>query len=117
MTLEFPFAIITLNDYINIERTNKYKAASVKRKFTNKIKMFTLSQTRQKIEGLHDVEIDWYKPHKRHDADNVFAGVKFLLDGIAASGFIKSDNRKNIRNISHRIHTGKDRIVIKFIKV
>lgn len=118
MELQYEIKLPTLNEYIDIERTNKFKAHALKTKFTMKIRLMTLSQTRTKINGLNDLSIQWIRTNKRHDADNVFFGVKFLLDGIVAAHVLPGDDRKYIRNISHTIEQGnREKIIIKFNSV
>lgn len=66
--------------------------------------------------GLYDIEVVWYRQNKKHDADNVFFGIKFLLDGIVASGIIPGDDRKVIRDISHKIRSGdKNYVEVYFL--
>lgn len=95
--------LITLNEYIDIERGNKYRAAYIKASLTNKIKLLTLEQCRITLDGCHDIHITWYRENKKHDADNVYAGVKFLLDGIVAANVLKGDGRRHVRDIAHFI--------------
>ena len=120
LTLVYEISIITANDYIDLERLNKYKAAATKRTFTNRIKFWTLSQVKPNLmmQGTYDLVVDWYRKDRRHDADNVYFGIKFLLDGIVAAGVVADDSRKHIRNISHRIHDGKKmQVVMQFLKI
>ena len=108
--MEYEFLILsklpTLNDYIDIERTDKYVAAKEKKKFTNLCAKYALS-IRKMPQQLYDVDIFWTVENDKTDADNVFFGVKFILDGTKASGRLADDNRKNIRHIHHNIETGK----------
>lgn len=118
ITLHYECNIPTLNEYIDAERTNKYRAAQMKRAITQRIKWWTMQQTRAKVVGLHDVVLIWTRHDRRHDADNVYAGVKFILDGIVAAGTLAEDNRKCIRNISHKIQQGsKETVDVYFYKV
>jgi hypothetical protein len=118
LILRYEVNIPTLNEYIDYERTNKYHAARVKKATTNRIKWWTMEQTRQKLPGMHDLVLIWQRNNKVHDADNVYAGIKFLLDGIVAAGTIPDDSRKHIRHISHRIEQGvSNKVEIQFYKV
>jgi hypothetical protein len=116
--LKYEIWIPTLNEYIDAERVNKYKAANMKKVLTQKIKFWTMSQSRIKLHGLHDVVLIWTRKDRRHDADNVYAGIKFLLDGIVAAGTLPGDDRKHVRHISHEIHQGnKEWVEVLFFKV
>lgn len=115
LTLEIDVNLLTLNEYIDVERSNRYKAASLKKSLTTKVKLQTMSQTRTQLKGQYDLVLDWYRINKRHDPDNVFFGIKFILDGIAAAKVIPNDDRNNIRNIHHNIHQGnKNAVIINF---
>lgn len=116
--LKFEIWIPTLNEYIDAERANKYRAANMKKVLTQKIKFWTMSQSRMRLHGLHDLVLVWTRKDKRHDADNVYAGVKFLLDGIVAAGIIPGDDRKHVRHIRHEIQQGdKEWVDVYFLKV
>lgn len=111
MTLKYENTIPTLNEYINEERGSKYKASAIKRDVTKAIKLITISQTRVKLTGCYDLECHWYRQDKNHDADNVYFGIKFLLDGIVSAGILPGDSRRYVRHIHHYIHSGKNNYV------
>jgi len=98
----------TLNDYIQLERGNKYVAATLKKRTTLSVcwiaknKDFILP-----VNTCFDIEINWYRKNNKHDSDNVFFGIKFVLDGIVKAGKLRGDGRKHINNISNKIHTDK----------
>ena len=95
--------LITLNEYISLERSSKFIAASKKKEFTNKVAWLIKAQNIKLNDCLHDVEIIWYRKNKKHDSDNVFFAVKFILDGMVTSGALATDGRKNIRHIHNYI--------------
>lgn len=84
------------NQYINIERANKYAGASLKKKETAIVKRSTLNK---KYEGKYPVKITFYKyfKDKRQDLDNV--RVKGIIDGLVKSGVIKNDNLNCVAEI------------------
>lgn len=107
----------TLNEYIEKERGTWAAAASIKKKGTANVQVEVMSQNRQCIDGMVDVELYWITPDNRQDPDNVFFATKYILDGIVKAGVLKGDGRKNIRHISHRIRTIKEyRFVIVKLK-
>ena len=84
------------NDYINMERTNKYKANNLKQD-EKQIINYLVSRTR--YTGNYPVELK-LKPHyssMRQDLDNF--RYKGLLDGLVSAGVIKNDNLKHIQRI------------------
>lgn len=115
LILTFETEIITLNEYIEAERLNKFKAAKIKQALTSKIKLLTMAQTRQQLTGKYDLVIDWYRKTNRHDPDNIYFGIKFLNDGISAAKVIPNDNQTHIRNIHNNLHQHqKNMVVIRF---
>lgn len=118
LVLTYEMALPTLNEYIDIERVNKYRASALKKAWTQKVKWWTQQQTKINLTGLHDLDLTWYRDCRKHDADNVFFSIKFLLDGIVAAKVLPGDDRKVVRDISHHIRDGKSNmVIIKFIKV
>lgn len=85
------------NDYINLERRNKYAANNLKQKEKEIVRCFTIGK---KYDGKYPVEIA-FKPHfkdYRKDLDNT--RVKGLLDGLVTCKVLKNDNLKHIQKIT-----------------
>ncbi len=118
ITLYFDIKLLTLNEYILLERTNKFISANKKKQLTHKVKNICKSQVigNVKFSDVYDVRIDWHRTDNRHDSDNVFFGVKFLLDGMVQENIIPNDSRKHIRNIFNFIHkSNKEHIVLTLL--
>lgn len=84
------------NEYIDLERGNKYKANNLKQKEKQIIGFLTKGK---RYEGNYPVEVV-FKPHfkdRRRDLDNT--RVKGILDGLVASKVIKNDNLRHINKI------------------
>lgn len=85
------------NKYINIERTNFYKANKIKQKEKEITRLFAIGK---KYEGKYPVEIV-LKPHfngYRQDLDNL--RYKGIIDGLVACKVLKNDNLKHIQKIT-----------------
>ena len=85
------------NDYINMERTNKYQANNLKQKEKH---IMWMCFRGKKYDGKYPVQIVW-KPHYsafRQDLDNF--RYKGLLDGLVTAGVLKNDNLKHIQKIT-----------------
>lgn len=97
MIIKIPYSPPNWNDYINMERRNKYQANSLKQKE----KQFMMAFCRGKVyEGKYPVHIA-LKPHYsalRQDLDNF--RYKGLLDGLVSAGVLKNDNLKHIQKIT-----------------
>ena len=105
--------LITLNKYINIERGNKFGAAAIKKKLTNKVS-FLATEAKFKIEPnvKHDIVLTWFKPNNRSDHDNISFAVKFVLDGLIKAGILQDDSPKYIGSIIHHFELDRTKSYI-----
>ncbi len=98
----------TLNEYIQLERSHRYKASAVKKKYTDICGKFGLAGKRGvKKDGKYSLILNWTTTTNKADPDNIFFGIKFILDGLVKYKVLANDGRKNIQNIHHNIQTGK----------
>lgn len=106
----------TLNEYVNAERSNRFIAAAMKKEFTETCSKCALQMPKLPEQYRYDIEVFWTLPNAKKDPDNVFFGIKFILDGVVAAGKIKNDGMKQFRNIHHRPLVVKDKyeVVIRF---
>ena len=88
MKLFIPYDFPNWNQYINIERTNRYKANKIKQEE----KEFICWTVKEKYQGGYPVtlRIRPYFHNKRKDLDNF--RMKGLIDGLVAAGVIQNDN-------------------------
>ena len=96
MKLFIPYDPPNWNDYINLERTNMYRANNLKQEEKEIVRYSTIGK---QYKGNYPIEIV-FRPHfkdRRKDLDNT--RVKGLLDGLVAYGVIKNDNLKHIQKI------------------
>lgn len=95
MKLFIDYDFINWNEYIRVERGNKYHANAIKQEEKNIIAYIA----RQKYTGSYPVTLT-VRPHfknKRKDLDNF--RLKGLIDGLVAAGVIKNDNLNCINKI------------------
>jgi len=96
--------MVTLNEYINYERSNRFKASAIKKKITTNIKLecFASYNSEFKINkfGKYDLLIHW-NGWNRSDSDNIYFQSKFILDGVVNSGKLIDDSKKYINNINN----------------
>lgn len=100
----------SLNEYIKVERTNRYMAANIKRRDTQVAKMIF---SNKKYSGALKLKFKWYLKDKRKDLDNVAFATKFILDGMVKAGAITSDGLKHIKELSHSYTIDKDNIGVE----
>ncbi|MFK8242839.1 MULTISPECIES: RusA family crossover junction endodeoxyribonuclease [unclassified Facklamia] len=96
--LVIPGELMSLNEYISIERANRHLAAKAKKKQTNLCALYARSA---KNSGLiistpAKLKFTWYSKNKRKDADNIAFAKKFILDGMVKAKLIENDNQKHI---------------------
>lgn len=97
----------SLNNYIDKERTNRYAAASIKRKQQKMIGEYIEKAVKAGNLHRHDrpvaMFITWTFPdHRRRDLDNQSFAIKFVQDALVDAGVFPDDNIKVIREIHHR---------------
>jgi hypothetical protein len=106
--IEIKTPLITLNEYINAERRNRYIASNIKRDNTNRVHNIAKVKRFKVPAGLHDVNFIWKKPNNKIDHDNISFCKKFILDGLQKAGSIQSDGPKVINNFSDKFELCKD---------
>ena len=95
MKLFIEHDFINWNEYIDIERSNKYKANKIKQ---SEKKVVGYLATK-KYEAKYPISLS-FKPHfknKRRDLDNY--RLKGLIDGLVTAGVIKNDNLTCVQKI------------------
>ena len=110
ITFTFDGVFPSLNQYSDAERTNRHKAATMKRNNTEQVQWVARG-----AEPVPDnaypvtVELDYYLPNKRTDPDNIVFAKKFILDGLQAAGVIRNDGWNEIAGFRERWHVDKCR--------
>lgn len=97
-----PGRLPALNDMTDAARGNKYKAAVMKKEYTEMVAWCAKAARLPKM-GRVNVLVTWYEPNRRRDKDNIHAGIKFILDGLVMAGIIENDGWRQIGDISHRV--------------
>lgn len=84
----------SLNEYIDVCRSDKYKAARFKRQIEEGIALFLIPLPRiQKPVRIH---FHWIEKNKKRDLDNVAFAKKFVLDAMVKRGKLQDDNRRYV---------------------
>jgi hypothetical protein len=91
-----PFRLPTLNEYMNVERGNRYKAAAWKRETEDKIFYTCFAGNKVPVTFVTPVTISfwWHLKDRRLDWDNVMFGQKFILDSLVGHKIIPNDGQK-----------------------
>lgn len=118
--LIIPGTLSSLNKYIEAERANRYKGASLKRKNEKSIATAIKHCLKGiKIEKPVEMHYLWVVPNKRTDRDNVAFAKKFVQDALVSAGVLKDDGWKHVVGFSDRFEVDKNnpRIEVKIIEV
>lgn len=89
--------LISLNEYINKERGNRYAAATIKREETQRVYWECKSQKLKTVKNPVVVEFQWFCKNTRKDPDNIGFGRKFILDGLVLAKVLPSDRWETIK--------------------
>lgn len=89
-TFEIPGILPTLNQYVDVERTNRFVAAKVKRETQDTILWSLMGHP--SFDGHVYVAFTWVRPNAKCDKDNVAFAKKFILDALQEAHVIKNDS-------------------------
>ena len=108
--VEINMKLPSLNEYVNVCRTNAYKASKFKKNLEEDIMMFTNRLPR--FEKPVKIHFLWIEGNKRRDLDNICFAKKFILDALVKSGKLKDDNRKCVTAFTDSFEYGDETKVI-----
>lgn len=109
-----------LNNYINAERSNRFKASKIKKQQTEIVsaecrKLLSSGIAINTDNMPLDFEFYWYTKNKRKDKDNIVFAKKFIFDGMVESGLLVNDGWNEIGTFRDIVSVDKEnpRVVIK----
>ena len=107
---EIAMKLPSLNEYVNVCRTNPYKASKFKQNIENDIGLFIARlPTFEKPVKIH---FHWIEGNKMRDLDNIAFAKKFILDALVKQGKLKDDNRKCVTAFTDSFEYEKETRVI-----
>lgn len=78
-----------LNDYIDAERSNRFKAAAMKKEWTERVAWCAAGK---RASGPVHLTYRFYEPNKKRDKDNISGFAhKVIQDGLVSAGVIGND--------------------------
>lgn len=122
MTVKFTISgtLPNLNDYITAERSNRYKAASMKKQCESIVRHACRSLGKWQAEKPVYMIYRWYEPNKRRDKDNISSfGRKIIQDALVKAKVLKNDGWNDIIGFEDKFHVDKKnpRIVVEIMEV
>lgn len=114
--LIIPGRLPGLNEYIEEERRNRYKAAQIKREAENIVMLCARQQLRGwKARGPVMMFYLWVEKDRRRDKDNISGyGRKIIQDALVKGKFLKNDGWNDIEGFADdfAVDKGNPRIEI-----
>ena len=111
---ELPMKLPSLNEYVNVCRTNPYKASKFKKDLERDIGIFIEQLPR--FENPVEIHFHWIEGNKKRDLDNVAFAKKFILDAMVKYGKLKDDNRRCVTAFQDSFWYAEETKVILVIK-
>lgn len=107
-----------LNDYIAAERTNRYKAASMKREAEALVLWSAKASLRGKIPTPCIMHYRWTEPNRKRDKDNISSfGRKVIQDALVKGGYLPGDGWNHITGFTDEFEVGDPQITVTFEEV
>lgn len=99
----------SLNEYINAERTNRYKAAKLKRDLQERIGAEIRRSNLKQVKVPVKLVYRFYEANRRRDKDNI-AGVahKFVQDSLVAEGILEDDGWDYVEGFEDKFYLDKE---------
>lgn len=112
ITIEGDF--VTLNPYIDAERTHRQKAAQIKKAETERVNW--IANGAPPVERYPvDITYIWYWKDKRTDPSNISFCQKYIEDGLQAAGVLRNDGWNEIASIHHLFYIDPQRPRVEVI--
>lgn len=107
--LIIPGRLAGLNEYISAERTNRFKAAKLKRESMDTVLWACKGCLRgwkaQKRVWMH---YKWYEPNSKRDMDNISSyGRKIIQDALVEGHYLQNDSWKDIAGFDDEFFVDK----------
>lgn len=111
--------LMGLNEYIRINRENKYAGNAIKQREQADIQLYIIKQLGHiKIDKPVIGHFTWIEENKRRDLDNICFAKKFILDALVEVGVLKDDNRKIVTNFTDSFeYANKSKVIVELEEV
>ena len=107
-----------LNEYIEAERRNRYKAAQMKREAEAIVAWVIRAEHLKPISKPVVMHYKWYEPNRKRDKDNISSyGRKVIQDALVKMGILRGDGWKYIIGFTDTFQIGEPKIEVMFEEV
>lgn len=109
-----------LNDLINAERSNRYRAAKLKRDAEETVLWYAKASLKGKIQTPAIMHYTWIEPNRKRDKDNISSfGRKVIQDALVKGGYLKNDGWNDIHGFTDEfgVDAQNPRIEVTFEEV
>lgn len=90
-----------MNELIAAERTNRYKAAQLKREAEQIVLWSAKVSLRGKIPTPTIMHYRWFEPNRKRDKDNISSfGRKVIQDALVKGGYLPGDGWNHIEGFT-----------------
>ena len=97
--------LVDLNTYISAERSNRFKAAKIKKEMTELVAKECIRQKLPKLQKIDQIAFFWIHRNKKKDFDNVEFSQKWIRDGMVKAGVIPNDGWAHFPPETGHVHT------------
>lgn len=94
MKFTIPARLPGLNELIAANRSNPHAGAKLKRETDEAVRLAIRAARLTPIKGAVKMRITFFEPNKKRDPDNVYSGVKFILDALVREGILQNDSQR-----------------------
>ena len=116
-TLILDYLPCDLNTYIRNERTNRFMAATIKKRETNTVYMQCIANGLKRVKKPVTLRFHWYTKNNKKDPDNIAFGKKFILDGMVLARVLENDGRAQIIGFSDHFYTDNcEQVIVDIIE-
>lgn len=117
MICEIKMKFPSINQYIDLCRGNKYKAAKRKKEIESECALY-ISRLPVFHKPIH-IDFTWVEDARRRDPDNICAGGrKFIFDCMVKLGKIPDDSGRYIVGFSDTFEYGKEaKVIMEIVEV
>ena len=111
--------LMGLNEYIRLNRKNKYAGNKAKQDEQN----FIIWEIKRQLGNIQIEKpiignFTWIEENKKRDLDNICFAKKFILDALVEARVLKNDNRKIVTNFTDSFEYGnKSKVIVELEEI